>query len=991
MSKLYLQNIVDDISFENLPAKWQVFDFARFSEDKVLFDFQQNALKNALKGLWLYFKGNAPAANEVTPLQKENNLKQSLFNLYKTNGFEENFDYDLKKKAEGKTAKYLLEYPEDYPSVDNKISFAHFINRMSFWMATGSGKSLIIIKLVEILAQLMGRKEIPPYDILILTHRDDLIEQLKKHVDEFNYANETKIILKELKEYPEVKRQRTLFDTTVFYYRSDNLSDEQKEKIIDFKNYDNDGKWYIFLDEAHKGDREDSKRQQIYSVLSRNGFLFNSSATFIDSRDIATCAFEFNLSSFVNAGYGKHINILKQEIRAFRDEEDYSGDEKQKIVLKSLILLTYVKKFYQDIKNIQPDLYHNPLLLALVNSVNKKDADLKLFFRELERIGKGEIDPGVLKIAIDELWDELKDEPEFMFEEGIKIKVDETILKSITKDDILRYVYNSNGSGETEVLVRQSNRKELAFKLKTSDKPFALIKIGDTLEWLKEELAGYEVQERFEDEGYFESLNKEESEINILMGSRSFYEGWDSNRPNVINFINIGGEDAKKFILQSIGRGVRIEPIKNKRKRLLQLYNSKEIDQNLFDKVKDKVLPIETLFIFGTNRNALTTVVQELKTEKEGERKTSLSLFENPQIQKDKLLVPKYRPADSPLLKTDKQVKFEISAEDLEVLSEFGEFITDDRVILMRYNTEPKKVKFLRESLRTQNDFKTGEKSFKDVDLLIQRFFDYLSVTLEEFEKFKELEEEIRHFKNIKVYLEDISELQEKIEKVSQFKDPSQLDEELKEKYNRREISLEEYTEGIKKNARMVKEEKVEYKGKQLKIKYVANHYYLPIILSDDEKVDYIKHIINVNSEVKFINDLEDYLERPDNKFKDFDWWFFSKLDESLDEIYIPYYNPNVNTISKFYPDFIFWFKKGNNYFIVFVDPKGIKHIDYQYKIDGYRLIFESNNGGKKEFLYDGSKLKVYLLLRTDDINKVSQGYKQYWFDKIEEMLKVIA
>ncbi len=39
---------------------------------------------------------------------------------------------------------------------------------------------------------------------------------------------------------------------TVFYYRSDNLSDEQKERIIDFRNYDDNGKWYVLLDEAHK-------------------------------------------------------------------------------------------------------------------------------------------------------------------------------------------------------------------------------------------------------------------------------------------------------------------------------------------------------------------------------------------------------------------------------------------------------------------------------------------------------------------------------------------------------------------------------------------------------------------------------------------------------------------------------------------------------------------------------------------------------------------
>jgi hypothetical protein len=56
VSKLYLQNIVNDISFDNLPAKWQGFDFARFSKDKTLFDFQKDALQNALIVLRFYFK-----------------------------------------------------------------------------------------------------------------------------------------------------------------------------------------------------------------------------------------------------------------------------------------------------------------------------------------------------------------------------------------------------------------------------------------------------------------------------------------------------------------------------------------------------------------------------------------------------------------------------------------------------------------------------------------------------------------------------------------------------------------------------------------------------------------------------------------------------------------------------------------------------------------------------------------------------------------------
>jgi len=102
----------------------------------------------------------------------------------------------------------------------------------------------------------------------VLTTREDLIEQRKRHVQEFNTSrNDLYIRLRELKEYAEAKRESpSLFgarEMTVFYYRSDNLSDEQKERIIDFRNYDDNGKWYVLLDEAHKGDEEDSKRQHI--------------------------------------------------------------------------------------------------------------------------------------------------------------------------------------------------------------------------------------------------------------------------------------------------------------------------------------------------------------------------------------------------------------------------------------------------------------------------------------------------------------------------------------------------------------------------------------------------------------------------------------------------------------------------------------------------------------------------------------------------------
>jgi len=958
--KILLQNMVDDLRFEELPPTWNTFDLENFSNSKKLWDYQQKALENALKTLWKYYE-NFANYNENELLDINKTRKELLFNWYLDNGLEEDLDINITNNKRN-IYKLLENY---YPVENNKFSYKHFINRMSFWMATGSGKSLVIVKLIEVLMQLIERSEIPPNNILILTHRDDLIEQLRKHVDEYNTAHDVKIILEELKEYAEVKMQRVSSGHTVFYYRSDNLSDEQKDKIIDFKNYDNNGKWYIFLDEAHKGDKEDSKRQHIYSVLSRNGFLFNFSATFIDPRDIITCAFEFNLSSYLQAGYGKHISILEQEIRAFRDKEDYNREEKDKIVLKSLILLTYVKKFYKQIETVQPNLYHKPLLLVLVNSVNTKDADLKLFFRELEKIGKGTISPELIITSIEELLSEFSSEPKFVLE-NTTVRIDKDILKSITKDDILKYVFNPTGSGEIEVLSKQSDKKELAFKLKTSDQPFALIKIGDITQWLNEKLTGYEIQERFEDETYFENLNREESDINILLGSRSFYEGWDSNRPNVIDFINIGmGDDAKKFILQSIGRGVRIEPIKNKRKRLQQLYNAGDIEKSLFDKLQDKIEPLETLFVFGTNRDAIVKVVQELESESKLSGETVISLYENPDVPKTQLLVPKYKPVKATNTSLNRNIKFEISDEELELLSNYINFLTDNgtdnRLLLMKYNTDPQKIRFLHESLRKKdNVFTHSEKNYKNLDLLVQRFFDFLNISSEDVEEFKTLNDEIKHFKNIKVYLGDINnEIKEKIEDFAGYSDLIKKEEYLKEKLRNNEIDLDTYTELIKEyNSQTVEGETIQYKIKkgnrtetrEVKIKYIANNYYFPVILSDEEKSSYFKYIITTKSEIDFINDLSAYVTKPNNRFKNFDWWFFSKINENVDDIYIPYYDPNTNSIRKFYPDFIFWLKKDNDYFIVFADPKGTEHINAYRKIDGYREVFTEGNDKVKIF-----------------------------------------
>ncbi|MDP2695788.1 MAG: DEAD/DEAH box helicase family protein [bacterium] len=966
MSKLYLQDIVEDIPFDDLPARWQDFDFGRFSSDKTLFGFQQDGLQNALKALWLFYK------------EKKGN-KEQLFEQYQANGLSSNFDYDLTR--ERKAASHLLEFDQDYPTTDSKIAFAHFINRMSFWMATGSGKTLIIVKLIDMLGILMRQKEIPQNDILFLAHRDDLLEQFKSHVDQFNSFNfETRINLKSLKDYESVKRENALpfakNEITVFYYRSDLISDEHKEKIVNFKNYDNNGKWYVLLDEAHKGDREDSKRQVLYSILSRNGFLFNFSATFTDPRDYATCAFNFNLSKFIEEGYGKHIYISSAEVTAFRDQDDFSKITKQKIVLKTLILLTYINKYFEKVRKQDKKLYHRPLLLTLVNSVDTKDADLKLFFSELEKIAQNEIRSDLIEKAKQELIKEFEENPQYEFE-GINVEIDKTALKKIGYKDILKEIFNAKSSGNIEVLKIPNNRNEIIFKLKTSEKPFGLIKIGDISGWLKETLEGYEIIESFENESVFKRINHDDSEINILMGSRAFYEGWDSNRPNILLFVNIGiGSDAKKFVLQSVGRGVRIEPQKNKRKRILELHNAREIKTELFNKVRGDIQALESLFVFGTNADNLKEIIKALKEEKQ-EQDLGAEFVINKDAEKRLLLIPTYRKSEKIFAEKKEPQKYGISHDDLTLAKSMFNYL-GEKVTLAKFECEVKVIKKAAESFEAAEQyFDFNEvRSIDEPDLLVDRILDYFSVRDQEFDKFKKLENEIVHFKRIK--FNDGEKFEEIKQKIGKIKEYPERQRELDKKYGK--ISREEFA---RKQMSLFEAQSFEYKNKKLKIKYIQNHYYIPLIISEDEKVDYLNHIIDVESEVRFIEQLEEYLQQDDNVFKQFDWWMFSKLDQTLDEVYVPYYSPKENDMARFKPDFIFWMQKGKDYTILFVDPKGTEHTDGLRKIDGYSRIFES--GEKKEtksFSFNGFNISTKLLLKPKrGVAEVPENYRRYWFD----------
>jgi len=970
-----------------MPPVWTAPDLVSFSKTKKLWKYQQEALRNFRIALWKYYKDCEADKLRFLKLYTDNEIDLADLNLN-----------DNKKNE-----KLLAPF---YPVTGSKIPYQHFINRMGFWMATGSGKTLVIVKILEILHHLIRNKEIPAHDIMVLTHREDLIEQLREHVRDFNSSGRTPhIVLRELREYPNVKRgQSSLFgerEMTVFYYRSDNLNDVKKDKIIDFHSYDNGGQWYVLLDEAHKGDKEDSKRQHIYSILSRNGFLFNFSATFTEPRDKTTSAFVFNLENFIQSGYGKHISILKQENRAFHDKEDFTDEEKQRLVLQSLLSLVYVAKSREKlVRTTGEELFHRPLMLAIVNSVNTQDSDLKLFFTELRKIGRGLINPQAFTAAKTILKKELISGLKYFHEDDKIFALDEKLFESLKLKDIYRYVFNSDHKGEIEVLTRPTDNKELAFRLKTSTtgSPFALIRIGETTEWLKNFLIGYDIIQGFEDESFFANINQGESEVNLLMGSRTFYEGWDSNRPNVITFINIGmAAEAQKFILQSVGRGVRIEPIKGQRQRLENLHTIKIVNDELYDKVRPYLPAVQTLFIYGTSRDAIEKIMKGLDQSKGDDESAELALEVNQSAlsQSHPVLIPVYRKLDGKLLIEEHDPrKFEILPDESKLLKEYREYLGDDRLLLAHHEMTPKQIEMLETVLAEPDKYlnPNTKRKFGKIDVLLPHLVQYFNLVPREVREFKSLDDEIKHFKHIIVKIKSLlPEIKELINREKNKTTTSYNSYDLYQKVKCGDISPEEFYTAYNSDKKSSSGEIFDYNGERLHIKKIAQHYYLPLLHSEKDRLSFISRVIQEESEVEFVKHLETYLGTSNNLLNNYDWWMFSRAEETLDEITIPYYDASQNKIRDFHPDFIFWLVKDKNYTILFIDPKGFRDIGWTYKTQGYEDLFISKDTKDfREFDYKDYKVKVVLKLFAKDENQIVKGlidFRKYWVDNINTLL----
>ncbi len=375
---------------------------------------------------------------------------------------------------------------------------------------------------------------------------------------------------------------------------------------------------------------------------------------------------------------------------------------------------------------------------------------------------------------------------------------------------------------------------------------------------------------------------------------------------------------------------------------------------------------LETLFVIPTNPASLDAILNfQKESENGGESRGTwreIKLEKTPI--KHKLFVPCYRKEPTNALKISPSASFKMSGENFKDLKEYFHLMSEKHFILKHEIYDPKDYKQLKEMIQQAHFKKVSTWHYKDLDYMISeikgKLYPNQKVPKDEFNALDN--EKIVHFERIKVKADKEEEL---VKTIQEVKEHEPLDKEtLRTKIAQGEIDLDD----IEKH----KQNKT-FKVDDAELLKLKEHYYTPLIKAKD--CDWLKHVVKVESEIDFLQEL---LETETTKTlqENYDFWAFSKIDEHLDNLFIPYFNNAAER--KFFPDFIFWLEKGGMQIICFIDPKGSKHTDYEHKADAYQLFKDKVFNPKND---PNFKIKVVLKFygNKDD---VGERYRDDWIKK---------
>ncbi|GAA8102624.1 hypothetical protein Kazakh3189_12430 [Helicobacter pylori] len=304
-----------------------------------------------------------------------------------------------------------------------------------------------------------------------------------------------------------------------------------------------------------------------------------------------------------------------------------------------------------------------------------------------------------------------------------------------------------------------------------------------------------------------------------------------------------------------------------------------------------------------------------------------------------------------------------MSTKNFKDLKEYFHLMSEKHFILKHEIYSPKDYTLLKEMIQTAHFNKVSTWHYKDLDYMISeikgKLYPNQKVPKDEFNALDS--EKIVHFKRVKVRADKKEKLIQTIQEVEEY---APLD---KERIKIAQGEIDPYDTEKHKQNKTFKVDGAEL----LKLK---EHYYTPLIKA--KNCDWLKHVVKVESEIDFLKELQE-TETIKTLQENYDFWAFSKIDEHLDNLFIPYFNNAAER--RFFPDFIFWLEKGGTQIICFIDPKGTEHTSGLRKADPYENLFKDKVFSSKND--PNFKIKVVLKFYGNK-DRVPERYRDDWIKK---------
>lgn len=808
------------------------------------------------------------------------------------------------------------------------------LKKLAYWMATGSGKTLLMHcnywQITKYFKEWENIILITPNEGLSRQHYESCLEsgipaKLYSGSEESLKTKEGEILILEITKLVKEKEGEGVSVDVDYFSESKNL---------------------VFIDEGHKGQKSEERAwKNLREHLTRGdgSFTFEYSATFgqiitNSTKDLLqeygkSIIFDYSYRHFYTDGYGKDFSVFNLDAK-----NEYS-EEQNKLLLTASLLgyyeqLALFEQFEKDLRqyNIEKPLWVFVGSRVISSSSSTLTQGDKESISDVSRIVKffkyALSSPTALQSDINKI---LKGDTGVRDADGNDIfKGRFEYLKKETPiaESILTKVFN--GIGNIEAYQVKQADGEIALKTKTADQYFAVINIGDVPKYAKTLEADTDGDLTIQDDSFtkslFQAISETDSTINILIGSKKFIEGWNSWRVSSMGLMNMGKSEGAQ-IIQLFGRGVRLKGknLSLKREEANAPYH---------------VRALQTISIMGLNASYMNRFLTEIEKEVPDYTNYSIEIKLNHEEQWNGQIMTFRK-------QNDKSFKDEII--ELEYNADVAKRVTIDLRNKISIASGGFNSQFAEDAAEYNENFLKGFRGFIDFNALtmeanrykLLKGYQNLIINSEIFSQL--IEEgnfnlfshkgqfEINEAISGKVHAVAVSLVKDYINKFYADKEKAFLSKyltyDMLDHASHSAMFPASHTMIVKvpkKHDTFISElesrikEIYEKDDKTLPSIHFDKHLYSPIAsIADGKKFKEIKTVpVRLNEgERDFINHLREYA-RESKQFEGKKLFVLRNLSVKGIGFFME--------SSSFYPDFILWVVDGAKQFIYFLDPKGI-------------------------------------------------------------------